>query len=79
MAENQYRQVGKEVAKLQGYQKINGKWYSPEQIAYFNAIDQQQQAPQQQAPQQQAPQSLYRGGAGGGLLGGGLHRGGGQQ
>lgn len=48
MAENQYRQVGREVAKLQGYQKINGKWYSPEQIAYFNAIDQQQQQDQQQ-------------------------------
>lgn len=43
MAENQYRQVGKEVAKLQGYQKINGKWYSPEQIAFFNAQNQQQQ------------------------------------
>ena len=57
MAENQYRQVGKEVAKLQGYQKINGKWYSPEQIAYFNAIDQQQQAPQQQPDY--GPSSYY--------------------
>ena len=51
MAENQYRQAGREVAKLQGYQKINGKWYSPEQIAYFNAIDQQQQQDQQQQNQ----------------------------
>jgi len=58
MAENQYRQAGKEVAKLQGYQKINGKWYSPEQIAYFNAIDQQQQAPQEQPDY--GPSSYYQ-------------------
>ena len=58
MAENQYRQAGKEVAKLQGYQKINGKWYSPEQIAYFNAIDQQQQQDQQQPDY--GPSSYYQ-------------------
>ena len=57
MAKNKYRQAGREVAKLQGYQKINGKWYSPEQIAYFNAIDQQQQAPQQQPDY--GPSSYY--------------------
>ena len=58
MAENQYRQAGREVAKLQGYQKINGKWYSPEQIAYFNAIDQQQQQDQQQPDY--GPSSYYQ-------------------
>ena len=57
MAKNKYRQAGREVAKLQGYQKINGKWYSPEQIAYFNAIDQQQQQEQQQPDY--GPSSYY--------------------
>ena len=62
MAENQYRQAGRVTAELQGYKKgysyINGKYYSPEQVAYFNAINQQQQAPQQQPDY--GPSSYYQ-------------------
>ena len=56
--QSQQNKVLKIAAKNLGYQKINGEWYSPEQIAYFNAIDQQQQQDQQQPDY--GPSSYYQ-------------------